>query len=312
MLKTMPDLSVTLTTTSGATLHFKNPLTVASGTFGYGLEYMPFADITTLGALTTKALTLQSRPGNSGQRIIETPAGLINSIGLMNPGAEAFCRDIMPRLRSLDNLPVIVNISGETVADYAALAERLSAEPGITALEVNISCPNVKAGGMTFGASATLAAEVTAAVRRSTSLPIFVKLTPNVTDIKEIALAVEHTGADGISLINTMLAMAIDTKTRKPILDAVFGGLSGPAIRPIALRMVYQVRQATKLPIIGMGGIATWEDALHFILAGANLVAVGSSNFANPAVFVDIMEGLRNYCSENGVERLSDLSGAAH
>lgn len=290
----------------------KNPVTTASGTFGYGSEYAPYFDITRLGALTTKALTLAPREGNPGRRLIETPAGLINSIGLMNPGLDAFCRTVLPDLRKLEKLPIIVNISGNAVAEYAELAERLSAEEGIAALEVNISCPNVKGGGMVFGSSPQSAVDVTKAVRAKTKLPIFLKLTPNVGDIAAIAEAVEAAGADGISLINTVLAMAIDLKTRKPILDAVSGGLSGPAVMPIALRMVYQVYQRVKVPIIGMGGISTWQDALQFIFAGASAVAVGTANLVDPTAAVAIIEGLENYCAAQKVERLSELIGAAH
>ena len=290
----------------------KNPVTTASGTFGYGSEFAPYMDIASLGALTVKALTLEPRPGNSGRRLIETPAGLINSIGLMNPGLEVFLASILPELRLLQDLPLIVNISGSSVAEYAALAERLDAERGIAALEVNISCPNVKEGGMAFGHRPDTAAEVTAAVRAKTKLPMFVKLTPNTGDIASIAQAVEAAGADGLSLINTVLAMSIDIRTRRPVLDGIMGGLSGPAIMPIALSMVYRVHQRCKLPIIGMGGISTWQDALQFIMAGASAVAVGTANFVNPSATIDIIAGLEAWCEQQQVSALSDIIGAAH
>jgi len=293
-------------------LKLKNPVTVASGTFGNGMEYDKLFDISALGALTTKAVTVTARQGNPGQRLVETPAGLINSIGLMNPGLEAFVQESLPWLRQKPELPLIVNISGSTVEEYALLAAALDQEPGIAALEVNISCPNVDQGGMAFGATPQAAAEVTRRVRQSTSLPIFVKLTPNVGDIKEIALAVAAAGADGFSLINTLLGMAIDIHKRRPTLQATFGGLSGPAIRPIALRMVYQVRQVSPLPIIGMGGIATWQDALEFILAGAQVVAVGTALFSNPLAPLEIIAGLEAYCRREGVSRMQDLVAAAH
>jgi len=307
------DLSVVLGTgIDGKPLILKNPVTVASGTFGYGLEYEEYLSLDSLGALTTKAVTLEPRSGNPGQRLIETPSGLINSIGLMNPGVEEFCRVTLPKLHQMKNLPVIVNISGNTVDEYASLAKRLDSEPGLTALEVNISCPNVSEGGMAFGASAHSAAEVTRRVKDHTTLPVFVKLTPNVTDISTIALAVEEAGADGFSLINTLLAMKIDIQSRRPVLDAVFGGLSGPAVKPVAVRMVYQVYKVSKLPIIGMGGISSWEDALEFIMAGASVVAIGTANFANPSAPADVIAGLDRFCESQGVENLRDLIGAAH
>ena len=309
----MPDLSVSLVNRDGQTfLSLKNPVTVASGTFGSGLEYASYCDLGCLGALTTKAVTLESRQGNPGQRVYETPAGMLNSIGLMNSGVEHFCHEVLPQLRQIDNLPLIVNVSGSTVEEYAAVAERLNAEQGIAALEINVSCPNVHEGGMAFGTSPGTTAMVTQAVRKRTKLPIFIKLTPNVTDIAPIVRAVEDAGADGFSLINTVLGMAIDIDARKPVFSAIFAGLSGPAVRPIALRMVYQVYQVSKLPIIGMGGISTWQDALQFILAGASVIAVGTANFANPRVTMDIIQGLQSYCSHQGVDHLQELVGLAH
>ena len=302
-----PDLRVSM---PGFTM--KNPVTTASGTFGYGSEFAPYMDIAQLGALTVKALTLEPRDGNSGRRLIETPAGLINSIGLMNPGLDVFVRSILPELRLQENLPLIVNISGSSVAEYAAIAERLEAETGIAALEVNISCPNVKEGGMAFGHRPETATEVTAAVRAKTKLPMFVKLTPNTGDIGSIAQAVEAAGADGLSLINTVLAMAIDLRTRRPVLDGTMGGLSGSAIMPIALSMVYRVHQRCRLPIIGMGGISTWQDAVQFILAGASAVAVGTANFVNPTATVDIIAGLQTWCEQQNIASISEIVGAAH
>ena len=305
--KVQVDLSIKL-----PGFNMANPITTASGTFGYGREYEKYIDLSRLGALTTKALTYEPRMGNSGQRLIETPAGLINSIGLMNPGLKSFLQIVLPDLRMISSLPIIVNISGNSVEEYAALAEALDVEEGISALEVNISCPNVKQGGMAFGASPQSASQVTKAVRNKTKLPLFIKLTPNVGDISSIAQAVQAEGAEGLSLINTVLAMEIDIKTRKPVLNAVFGGLSGPAIRPIALRCVYQCYKATKMPIIGMGGVANWRDAVQFMMAGASAVAVGSINFRNPMATIDIIEGLEQWCCDEGVAKLSDIVGVAH
>ena len=309
----MTDTRVTLVEESrGKSLVFKNPVTVASGTFGFGFEFTDYINLSELGALTTKAITLMPRLGNPGRRLVETPAGLINSIGLMNPGVEEFCSEIMPRYREIADLPIIVNIGGSSVLEYAALAERLDGEEGIAALEINISCPNVAHGGMAFGTTAKMAADVTAATRAKTTLPLIVKLTPNVTDICEIAQAVEASGADCLSLINTLLGMAIDISSRKPILEGTFGGLSGPAIRPVALRVVYQVFRCSNLPVIGMGGICTWEDAISFILAGASAIAVGTANLTNPKATMEIIAGIANFCEEQNIKSVSDLIGAAH
>ncbi len=302
----MPDLSITI-----AGIHFKTPVTTASGTFGYGREYAPFVDLNRLGAITVKGITLEPRQGNSGQRLIETPAGMINSVGLMNPGVEHFLAHELPWLATLES-PVIVNINGKTVDEYGVLAQRLNNVAGIAALEVNISCPNVKEGGMAFGSRPETAQAVVRTVRQATNLPLIVKLSPNVTDIGAIAQAVAEVGADALSLINTVLGMGIDLKTRRPILANTFGGLSGPAIKPIALRAVWQVYQATKLPIIGMGGISTWQDALEFILAGASAVAVGTANFVNPRATMEIIDGLEQYCLSEGSAGIDELVGAAH
>ena len=287
-----------------------SPLLSASGTYGYGKEFSRFYDLSLLGAVVVKGITLNPRAGNPGRRLIETPAGLINSIGLENPGVEGFVDHEMPFLRE-QGVPVIVNISGNTPEEYAALAERLDKEPGISALEVNISCPNVKQGGMAFGATCDMAAQVTKIVRGRTRLPIIVKLSPNVTDIAGLAQAVEAEGADSISLINTLLAMSIDIHTRKPQLSNTFGGLSGPAIKPVALRMVWQVAGAVKVPVIGMGGISSWQDALEFILAGASAVAIGTANFVNPYVVPEIYAGLIQYMQEQDIKNISELVGAA-
>lgn len=287
-----------------------SPLLSASGTYGYGKEFSKFYDLNLLGAIVVKGITLSPRSGNPGRRIVETTAGLINTIGLENPGVEGFLVQEMPFLRE-QGVPVIVNISGNTPEEYAALAERLDGESGVSALEVNISCPNVKQGGMAFGASCEMAGLVTKVVRERTRLPIIVKLSPNVTDIAGIAQTAEAEGADAISLINTLLAMSIDIHTRKPMLNNIFGGLSGPAIKPVALRMVWQVAGAVKVPVIGMGGITHWQDAVEFILAGATAVAIGTANFVNPLTVPEIHAGLLRYMDEQGVKQLSDLVGAA-
>lgn len=290
---------------------FRSPLTTASGTFGFGQEYAPFVDFKNLGALTVKGITPEPRVGNPGQRLIETPAGLINSVGLMNPGIEAFIAEEMPRLRQMQ-VPIFVNINGKTVEEYGEMSARLDSVAGITALEVNISCPNVKEGGMAFGTKIETATAAVRSARRATKLPVIVKLSPNVTDIAEMAKAVENEGADAISLINTLLAMDIDLRTRKPILANTFGGLSGPAVRPIALRMVYQVFAAVQVPVVGMGGIMDWQDALKFMMAGASMVALGTANFVQPDVVNLVAEGLKIWCEQNAIANLSDVVGAAH
>ena len=290
---------------------FRSPLTTASGTFGFGQEYAPFVDFKNLGALTVKGITPEPRVGNPGQRLIETPAGLINSVGLMNPDIEAFIAEEMPRLRQMQ-VPIFVNINGKTVEEYGEMSARLDSVAGITALEVNISCPNVKEGGMAFGTKIETATAAVRSARRATKLPVIVKLSPNVTDIAEMAKAVENEGADAISLINTLLAMDIDLRTRKPILANTFGGLSGPAVRPIALRMVYQVFAAVQVPIVGMGGIMDWQDALKFMMAGASMVALGTANFVQPDVVNLVAEGLKIWCEQNAIANLSDIVGAAH
>jgi len=292
-------------------LEMKNPVTTASGTFGFGPEYAPYLDLNQLGAITVKGTTLEPRLGNPTPRIAETPSGILNCIGLQNPGVDHFIEKDLPFLKQYDT-PVIVNIAGNSMEDYAEITRRLSKAEGVSALEVNISCPNVKQGGMVFGTDCTMAAGVIRTVRENTGLPVIAKLSPNVTDIMEIALHVADAGADALSLINTLLGMKIDIQARKPFLGNIMGGLSGPAVRPVGVRMVWQVSQVVKLPILGMGGIMTAEDALEFILAGATSVAVGTANFINPRAARDIVEGIRRYMKNNGVKDINELIGAAH
>lgn len=289
----------------------KNPVATASGTFGFGSEYAPYIDLNRLGVLVVKGITLQPRPGNPTPRLAETAAGVLNSIGLQNPGVERFIEDLLPGLAGYD-LPVVVNIAGDTVQDYGKLAARLDRAPGVAGLEVNISCPNVKKGGMQFGSDPAMAAEVTRAVKACTGKPVVVKLSPNVTSIAAVAEKVAGAGADALSMINTLLGMAIDVKTRRPVLGNVMGGLSGPAVKPVAIRSVWQVYREVRLPIIGMGGIITAEDAIEFILAGATAVAVGTANFVNPRATVDVIDGFKKYMIENGVHDINELVGAAH
>jgi dihydroorotate dehydrogenase (NAD+) catalytic subunit len=289
----------------------KNPVATASGTFGFGSEYAPYIDLNFLGALVVKGLTLQPRAGNTTPRLVETTAGVLNSIGLQNPGVEVFIEKLLPSLAGYD-LPVIVNIAGDTVQDYGKLAARLDRAHGVAGLEVNISCPNVKKGGMQFGSDPDMAAEVTRAVKAGTGKPVIVKLSPNVTSIVAVAEKVARAGADALSMINTLLGMAIDVKTRRPVLGNIMGGLSGPAVKPVAVRAVWQVYREVKLPIIGMGGIFTAEDAVEFIQAGATAVAVGTANFVNPRATMDVLEGIKGYLAENGVRDINELVGAAH
>lgn len=288
----------------------RNPVTTASGTFGFGQEYSAFVNLNKLGAVVVKGITLEPRLGNPMPRIVETVAGMLNAVGLQNPGVDVFLEEKMPFLRQY-NVPVIVNIAGNTVEEYAMVARRLDKTPGVAGLEVNISCPNVKQGGMAFGSDSGMAAAVIRAVKENTGLPVIAKLSPNVTDIGEVACAVAEAGADGLSLINTLLGMAIDIDRKKPVLANVVGGLSGPAVKPVAVRCVWQVSQAVDLPIIGMGGITCWEDALEFIMAGATAVAVGTANFVNPRTTIDIIEGLQNYCLNHGVGDIKELIGCA-
>jgi len=301
----MPNLAVNV-----GGIRMKNPVTTASGTFGFGPEYAPYLDLNHLGAIIVKGITLSPRTGNPTPRLAETPAGILNSIGLQNPGVERFIAEALPFLVKYD-LPVIVNIAGDTVNDYAYLAEKLSRATGVAGLEVNISCPNVKKGGMQFGSDPATAAEVTHAVKESTDLPVIVKLSPNVTNIVAVAEKVAKAGADALSMINTLLGLAIDIKKKRPVLGNIMGGLSGPAVKPVALRAVWQVYQEVKLPIIGMGGIMTAEDAIEFILAGATAVAVGTANFVNPRATVEVIDGIERYLAENKIKDISELTGLA-
>ncbi|MRS12478.1 MAG: dihydroorotate dehydrogenase [Actinobacteria bacterium] len=291
-------------------LELRNPVMTASGTFGSGREYAEFVDLSRLGAVVTKGVSIEPWSGNESPRIAETPCGMLNSIGLQNPGVEAFCANDLAWLAAQD-VPVIVNVVGHSVDEYAAVAAQLDSEPVVSALEVNISCPNVDAGGMAFGTTCAAAAEVTRAVRAETRKTLVVKLSPNVTDIAEIARAVEAEGADGVSLINTLLGMAIDTRTFAPKLARGVGGLSGPAIRPVAVRMVWEVARAVAVPVIGMGGVTCAEDAAEFMLAGAAAVAVGTANFVEPSATLSVIDGLERFCAERGIARVAELTGAA-
>ncbi len=287
----------------------KNPVLTASGTFGYGREYASYFDISKLGAIISKGLSLQPKTGNLGVRITETACGMLNAIGLENIGVERFLADELPILRKLGAV-VIVNIFGNNQPDYAALAAKLDGVDGITALEINISCPNVKAGGLQFGTDPQAAAQLVAAVRKETSLPLITKLSPNVNDIVAVAKAVEEAGSDSLSLINTLLGMAIDLDRKRPVLGNVTGGLSGPAIKPVALRMVYQVAQAVSIPVIGIGGIISARDALEFLLAGASAVEIGTASFINPQTASEIVDEIESYLNDQGCERITDFIGS--
>ena len=291
---------------AGVTL--KNPVITASGCCGYGREYDKLYPIERLGGVSVKGTTLQERQGNPPCRIAETPSGMLNSVGLQNPGVEAFLQNELPHLKSRD-VVVIANVAGSTVEEYCAIAERLDSS-GIDLLEVNISCPNVKEGGAAFGTSCTSAAEVVAQMRRRTSKPMMVKLSPNVTDIVSIARAVEDAGAYAVSLINTLLGMRIDLKTRRPVLHNNVGGLSGPAVFPVAVRMVWQVASAVKIPVVGMGGISCWQDAIEMMLAGARAVQIGAALFTDPYTPVRVIEGMDAWLEENGVSDVNEIVGA--
>jgi dihydroorotate dehydrogenase (NAD+) catalytic subunit len=304
------DLTVQLTPGNERDLPLDNPVITASGTFGYGTEYTEVFDIQRLGAIICKGTTLKPRPGNPQPRLIETAGGVLNSIGMENIGIDALIKEKAPVWAGW-RVPVIVNILGETVEEYAELARRLDGVAGIGGIEVNISCPNVAEGGMEFGASPQSAASATSAVRANTTLPVIVKLSPNVTDITEIACAAVESGADAVSLINTVKGMAIDIASRRPSLGNIYGGLSGPAIKPVALHMVYQVAGAVDVPVIGCGGIASAEDALEFILAGASAVQVGTATFTNPRAPLDILEGIKRFMEKEGIGKLSEIVGAA-
>lgn len=305
--KTPREASVNLAVNLGG-LTMKNPVTTASGTFAAGMEYSDFVDVSALGAVTTKGVSLNGWEGNASPRIAEVPSGMLNSIGLQNPGVAHLKSEELPWLRE-QGATTIVNVSGHSFDEYVQVIEALEDAP-VDAYEVNISCPNVDAGGMTLGTHVPSVEKVVSLCREATSRPLIVKLTPNVTDITEIARAAEASGADAISLINTLLGMAIDVKRRRPVLARVVGGFSGPAVKPVALRMVWQCSKAVSVPILGMGGVTTGTDAVEFMLAGATAVAVGTANFMNPQATVDVIDGIIDYCEEQGVNDVNDLIGA--
>jgi dihydroorotate dehydrogenase (NAD+) catalytic subunit len=295
--------------TSVGPLTLKNPVMAASGTFGYGGAFEPLWDVNQLGGLVVKGLSLEQKHGNPPPRIVETPCGMLNAIGLANIGLEAFLKDKLPWLEGLDTT-VIVNIYGHSLAEYGALASRLKGLEGVSAIEVNVSCPNVECGGMAFGTDPDTIARVTEEVLKNSDKPVIVKLSPNVTDIRVMARAAESAGAQAVSLINTLTGMAIDVEARTPVLGNTFGGLSGPAIRPVALYMVYQVVRSVQIPVIGMGGIMDYRHALEFLLAGARAVQVGTAGFVNPRALPEIIEGLRAYCAGAGIERIDQIIGS--
>ncbi len=298
------DLSVQV-----GSLRLTNPFMAASGCFGYGVEYAEAVDLTSIGAVVSKGLFVKPRDGHPPERIVETPAGMLNAIGLQGIGVHRYIAEKLPELRRI-GATNIVNICGSTLDEYVELARILSDAEGVHALEVNISCPNIKEGGITFGCSLHGTFDVVSAVKKVTHLPVMPKLTPNVTDVASFAKAAEDAGADAVSLVNTFLAMAIDVETRRPKLSNIVGGLSGPAIRPIAVRMVYECRRAVKIPVIGMGGIATATDALEFIIAGATAVQVGTANFVDPFIWSKLVDGLRDYMRRHGIARVVDLVGS--
>ena len=290
-------------------LQLKNPVMTASGTFGYGTEFADFIDLSRIGGIIVKGTTIHHREGNPYPRMAETPSGMLNAVGLQNKGADYFVEHIYPTIKDIDT-NMIVNVSGSTVEDDVACAEKIARLEKIPAIELNISCPNVKHGGMAFGVTCAGASEVVKAVRKAYPKTLIVKLSPNVTDITEIARAVEAEGADAVSLINTMLGMAIDAEKRKPILSTVTGGLSGSCVKPVALRMVWQTAKAVKIPVIGLGGISSWKDAVEFMLAGATAIQIGTYNFIDPAISVKVAEGIDDYCNRHGFASVKDIIGA--
>lgn len=300
---TKPNLSVDL---NGLIL--KNPITVASGTFGFGKEYAEYIDLNKLGGIMVKGLTLEERQGNDSPRIAETPMGMLNSVGLQNPGIEYFLKEELPYLKEFDTA-IIANINGNYLDEYCLIAEKASVD-GVHSIELNISCPNVKAGGLAFGTDPEMVHKVVKAVRASTDKHLIVKLTPNVTDIKVIAKAAEEAGADCLSMINTISGMVIDINSRKPILARGIGGMSGPAVKPVAVRMVYEASQVVKIPIIGMGGISNANDGIEFMLAGSTAISVGTANFSNPTITMDILDGIRDYMIKNNINSITELIGA--
>ena len=290
-------------------LQLKNPVMTASGTFGYGPEFSDFFDVSRIGGIFVKGTTLRDRQGNPYPRMAETPSGMLNAVGLQNKGVDYFINHILPTVKDIDT-NIIVNVSGSTINEYIETAEKLNSIEKIPAIELNISCPNVKEGGMAFGTSCLSAAQVVKAVRRVYKNDLIVKLSPNVTDISEIALAVEAEGADSVSLINTLLGMAIDSEKRMPVLSTITGGLSGPAVKPIALRMVWQVAHAVKIPIIGMGGIMNASDAIEFMLAGASAIQIGTANFIDPTVSIKVVDGINEYLDRHGFQSVTEIIGA--
>ena len=293
----------------GKGLKLKNPVMTASGTFGYGEEYADFIDLTKLGGILVKGTTLNHREGNPYPRMAETPSGMLNAVGLQNKGIDYFVETIYPRIKDIDT-NIIVNVSGSTIEDYCAVAEKVNALENIPAIELNVSCPNVKQGGMAFGVTTSGIEQVVSAVRKVYDKHLIVKLSPNVTSIADLALAAEASGADSVSLINTLLGMAIDAEKRKPKLSTVTGGLSGACVKPIALRMVWQVAKAVKIPVIGLGGISSATDAIEFLLAGASAIEIGTANFIDPTITVKVAQGIVEYCERHGFKNVSDLTGA--
>ena len=293
----------------GKGLTLKNPVMTASGTFGYGEEYADFIDLSKLGGILVKGTTLNHREGNPYPRMAETPSGILNAVGLQNKGIDYFVETIYPRIKDIDT-NMIVNVSGSTIEDYCAVAEKVNALENIPAIELNVSCPNVKQGGMAFGVTTTGIEQVVSAVRKVYDKHLIVKLSPNVTSIADLALAAEASGADSVSLINTLLGMAIDAEKRRPKLSTVTGGLSGACVKPIALRMVWQVAKAVKIPVIGLGGISSATDAVEFLLAGASAIEIGTANFIDPTITVKVAQGIVEYCERHGFKNVSDLTGA--
>jgi dihydroorotate dehydrogenase (NAD+) catalytic subunit len=290
-------------------LRLKNPVMTASGTFGYGEEFADFIDINRLGGIIVKGTTGSHREGNPYPRMAETPSGMLNAVGLQNVGVDAFCQDIYPRISTKFNTNIIVNVSGSTIDEYCDTAAKINELDNIPAIELNISCPNVKKGGMGFGTSAEMAAQVVGEVRKVYSKTLIVKLTPNVTNVVEIAQAVEGAGADSVSLINTMLGMAVDVERRKPVLSTITGGLSGAAVKPVAVRMVWQVSKAVKIPVVGLGGISSAYDALEFLMAGATAVEIGTANFIDPTVTIKVIDGIQEYMDRHNIADIHDIIG---
>lgn len=302
----MTDLTIDL-----GFIKLKNPVIAASGTFGYGLEFAPFFDLSKLGGFVVKGLYFSPRPGNPPPRLVETPSGLINAIGLPGIGVRRFAEEILPQLRKIKT-SIIVNVCGENEEEYASVVEFLDKEEGISAYELNISCPNVEKDGLCPALDSEATFSVVSLVKKTSSRPVITKLSPNVTDIVEIALSAQEAGSDALSLVNTLLAIAVDVEERKPVLGNIFGGLSGPAIKPISLRMVYQVVRRVKIPVIGMGGISSGRDALEYLITGAKAVEIGTANFIDPEASIKIIAELKDYCEENGFERIEDVIGTIH